>query len=149
MNSVSVLILAAVCFGPSVHDGDTWRDATCTKRRLWGADVVELDQTCDGEPCGLWARGALAEILAKGEVVCEDRGASYDRVVSRCFVNGMDVSRQMVRLGWAVDVLQFSGGEYADTELEARRAKRGMWGYKEVVTPWAWRTTHGRRSSRQ
>lgn len=141
---VSVLLPFLCALGTiSVHDGDTFRGKDCVNRRLWGGDVVELDQTCDGEPCGLWARGALVEILSKGEVICDDRGESHGRVVSRCFVNGVDVTRQMVRLGWGIDVPRYSDGEYADEEREAKRARRGMWAFSDVMTPFKWRASHG------
>jgi endonuclease YncB( thermonuclease family) len=147
IEAVSVLLLAVGCLGASVHDGDTFRTADCVSHRLWGVDAVELDQICDGAPCGILAREALRDIIQNHTVVCDERGHSYDRVVSRCFVGNMDVSRRMVQLGWAVDVPEFSVGEYAGEERAARRAKRGIWAYKEFINPWAWRLrhNHGRR----
>lgn len=145
MTYVSVLLqLGVVCFGMSVHDGDTFRDETCTKHRLWGVDAVELDQTCDGEGCGILAREALRHALANGALRCSRRGTSYDRVVSQCWAGDVDVGRMMVRLGWAIDVPQYSGGTYAAEEREARKAKRGMWAYGSVMTPQQWRQTHVR-----
>jgi len=141
---VSVLLLCMV-LGDPIHDGDTFRTSDCIWHRLWGVDAVELDQTCDGEGCGIYAREALRNILSGGELACDDRGASYDRIVSRCTVNGVDVGRQMVRLGWAIDVPRYSGGEYADEETEARAAGRGIHSYKRVVSPAEWRRTHGKR----
>jgi len=137
--AVSVVMLLCSVLGVSVHDGDTFRTSDCVKHRLWGVDAVELDQTCDDEGCGIYAREALRNILAAGEVSCDERGQSYDRIVSRCTVNGGDVGRQMVRLGWAIDVPRYSGGEYADEEAEARSAGRGMWAAKTPVNPSAWR----------
>lgn len=128
----------------SVHDGDTFRDQMCVKHRLWGVDAVELDQTCDDEGCGILAREALRNILAGGELRCEERGHSYDRVVSQCWVGDVDVGRQMVKLGWAIDEPKYSGGAYAWEEREARKAKRGIWSYTRVVSPSKWRQSHGR-----
>jgi len=145
IEAVSVLMLIAGCFGASVHDGDTFRTADCVSHRIWGIDAVELDQTCGDRPCGLQARGALAELVDGHTVVCDVRGRSYKRVVSQCFVGKVDIGRQMVRLGWAFDVPQFSGGEYAEEEREARRAKRGAWAYSSVTPPFIWRNEHGRR----
>lgn len=149
MSLVSVLLLAFGCLGPSVHDGDTWRDHECVSHRLWGIDAVELDQTCGDKPCGILARGALSDIVLNHTVVCDNRGRSYDRVVSQCFVGRTDVGRQMVRLGWAFDVFQFSHGEYAEEERAARAAKRGAWAYGSVTPPFIWRAEHGWRSSRR
>jgi endonuclease YncB( thermonuclease family) len=146
---VSVMLLFCAALGVSAHDGDTFRTSDCIKRRLWGVDAVELDQTCDNEGCGIYAREALRNIIEGGELVCDDRGASYDRVVSRCTVNGVDVGRQMVRLGWAIDVPRYSGGEYADEESEARSAGRGTHAYKHVVSPEQWRRSHGKRYGKQ
>lgn len=149
MSWVSVLLLCAgICLN-SVHDGDTWKDQSCTWHRLWGVDAVELDQTCDGEGCGILAREALRNILTAGEVLCDQRHMSHERVVGRCTVNGIDVGRQMVRLGWAIDVPRYSGGEYASEEAEARAAGRGMHAYKHVVSPEQWRRTHEKRYGKQ
>ena len=99
--------------------------------------------------CLLFAGIALLLSTQRQELSCDERGQSYDRIVSRCTVNGVDVGRQMVRLGWAIDVPRYSGGEYADEEAEARSAQRGIHSYKRVVSPQEWRRTHGKRYGKQ
>ena len=66
----------------------------------------------------------------------------YHRIVGRIYVNDLDVSAEMVRLGAAWVYLKYA----EDQNLyklgdEARSAKRGLWGLPgaERVPPWEWR----------
>jgi endonuclease YncB( thermonuclease family) len=142
MSVVSLLFLAVHFLVPRIHDGDTFYDASGKGWRLWGADALELRQWCNGRACGENARDALVELIGGREVTCERRGKSYDRTVGQCFVDGMDLGREMVRAGWAFDEPDYSNGLYSYDETLARDRRRGMWSYTGVMRPSEWRRTH-------
>ncbi len=129
----------------SVTDGDGLRIGS-ERIRLWGIDAPELGQACTRSrtayPCGIEARDALEHLLSAGGLSCErlyqDR---YGRTVARCAVAGADLGAAMVRLGWAVDFERYSKGAYADEEVQARAARRGLWA-GEFEVPAQWRKRH-------
>lgn len=95
--------------------------------RLTGLDAPELAQTClsGGQtyPCGRQARTTLAALLARGQLDCRLSGQDrFDRHLAQCFVGGVDVAADMVRLGWAV-----ADGDYAAEEAQARESRVGIW----------------------
>lgn len=107
--------------------------------RLLGLDAPELDQVCwrgDGAewPCGGAARSRLAEMLARGDVVCAPEGQDrYGRTLASCAVVGSDLGAELVRAGLAI-----STGGYGAEEAAARTARRGLWSGR-FVDPKEWR----------
>ena len=81
-------------------------------------------------------------MLGKGvaiKVVSIDR---YGRTVGRIYVDDLDVSAEMVRLGAAWVYRKYANDEFLyKLEDGARSAKRGLWGLSEAqrVPPWEWR----------
>lgn len=66
----------------------------------------------------------------------------YGRTVARLYVEDLDVSREMVRLGAAWVYRKYNKDKsLLDVEAEAREAKRGLWSLPEAeqVPPWEWR----------
>jgi endonuclease YncB( thermonuclease family) len=122
--------------GPAqVIDGDTIAvEGTAPRIRLAYIDAPESTQPCyDADNkrylCGSRAAEALAEIIGRnGRVSCtaKDRDR-YGRIVAACFVGTVDINREMVRRGWAVEYKKYSDGRYARDEAEAKAAKRGLW----------------------
>ncbi|TCK31456.1 endonuclease YncB(thermonuclease family) [Ancylobacter aquaticus] len=126
-----------------VADGDSL-EIEGERVRLEGIDAPELHQDC-GEgltawPCGMKARGALAALVARGEVSCrpmdEDR---YGRAVARCAVEGADIGAELVRQGWAVAL----GLAYRAEERAAKSAGAGIWS-GPFEMPADWRARHPR-----
>ncbi len=133
--------LADVAGVASVIDGDTL-EIHGQRIRLHGIDAPESLQLCrlDGKPwqCGKDAANALAKRIARRPVTCEDLGRDkYDRIIGRCTVAGEDLGAWMVSQGLALAYRRYSL-DYADTEAEAREARRGIWA-SEFVKPWEWR----------
>lgn len=130
----------------SVVDGDTIIVEGLEQRvRLFGIDAPEGKQPCFDEQgkrylCGSKASDALFEIVGRnGQVNCDQMDTDrYGRAVAVCFLNGIDINREMVRQGWAVEYTAYSDGRYTEVEREARSSKRGLW-RGEFQMPWDWR----------
>lgn len=126
----------------TVLDGDTLRLDGETIR-LWGIDAPEGGQRCTRAgvdyDCGAAATAALSRFVASGPVRCatveRDR---FGRTVARCQVGGDDLGALMVRSGWALDYVRYSGGAYAAPQAAAERAADGLW-RGEFTAPWTWR----------
>lgn len=130
--------------GPArVVDGDTF-SVGAERVRLWGVDAPEGRQVCQnaqgqGYACGDVARDQLSRLIGGQAVRCEVRDRDpYGRAVARCLAGSTDLGEAMVRAGWAVDYVLFSRGAYASAEVEARRARRGLWAGR-FETPSTWR----------
>lgn len=113
--------------GPAhVIDGDSLTVAG-QEMRLKGLDAPEFRQMCREDtrdiPCGRRATAAMKRLVERGPVYCygaeRDR---YNRLLVLCRVNGVDIGREMVLAGHAVDY-----GLYAEEEREARKMQRGLW----------------------
>ena len=66
----------------------------------------------------------------------------YRRIVGRIYVDDLDVSAEMVRLGAAWVYLKYAKDKNLYVlEDEARADKRRLWGLPEAqrVPPWEWR----------
>ncbi|SFI49118.1 thermonuclease family protein [Jannaschia pohangensis] len=125
-----------------VVDADTIDIGAAANIRLIGIDAAEGDQTCrdtDGTilPCGSFATEAARRMyegrIARCEVDSTDR---YGRALATCFVDGVDMNGELVRLGIARRYRE--GPAYFDEEKEARVLARGLWAY-EMVDPAVWR----------
>jgi endonuclease YncB( thermonuclease family) len=75
--------------------------------------------------CGAAARTHLVNLAQEKTVQCLKIGAYH----GQCFLNGADISENMVRNGWAVP--DQSGAAHRDDEEIARAQKFGMRKYAE------------------
>ncbi|UWL59243.1 thermonuclease family protein [Brucella pseudintermedia] len=118
----------------SVIDGDTI-EIQGQRIRLNGIDAPESWQTCKDAAgktyrCGKDAAFALADFLDASQpisclAVSMDR---YRRTVADCFRSDREpVNAWMVREGWAVDWVKYSGGAYEREQDAAQSAQRGIW----------------------
>ncbi|HJY90669.1 MAG TPA: thermonuclease family protein, partial [Candidatus Acidoferrum sp.] len=92
---------------PRIVDGDTVEIGQ-TKIRLLGIDAPETDQICLNAKGDRWACG----IAARDELTRHSNGQiwecttterdQYGRSLASCFIEGEDVSKWMVRSGWAL-----------------------------------------------
>lgn len=111
-----------------VVDGDTVYVAQ-TRLRLLSMDAFESAQTCTRSDrsyaCGEESTRALIGLINQREVRCEgEKRDRYGRPLVNCWINDLDLGREMVRLGWAV--AEF-GAEYQNDEDQARTSKAGAW----------------------
>ena len=135
--------LAAEVIGiPRIVDGDTVEIGQ-VKIRLSGIDAPETDQICldaKGEKwaCGIAARDELIRYSSGQAWECTTTGTDqYSRSLASCLIEGEDVSKGMVRSGWALSFVRFSHAYDAD-EVAARENHAGVWS-GSFIAPWDWR----------
>ena len=111
-----------------VIDGDTF-DVGGTRVRLFGIDAVENDQSCATQrgaswSCGAWVTSVVTERFQNQTARCQtlDRDR-YNRVVARCYIDGMDVARQLVRDGLAFAYRRYSMDYDLDEKAAAIRGE--------------------------
>jgi endonuclease YncB( thermonuclease family) len=132
-----------------IVDGDTL-EIGIHRVRLYGIDAPDSDQRCerDGKPwrCGMEATYAMAALIETHWLTCDRRGPdTTGDVVGVCRMGGpkgRDVSREIVRRGWAL-ALRSAGDDYIAAEREAKTAKIGLWS-GTFIAPWEWRRTRQR-----
>jgi endonuclease YncB( thermonuclease family) len=111
--------------------------------RLQGIDAPETDQVCldvQGErwTCGITARERLFAHIGGRAITCASRGEDrYGRALATCSVGGENLNAWMVRDGWALAYVRYSG-EYVADEAAARAQRKGMWA-GAFIAPWDWR----------
>jgi micrococcal nuclease len=97
-----------------VRDGDTI-EVGGLPIRLNGLAAPEWD-----EPGGDAAMDAMLGLVGGRTLRCELNGErTHDRCVGVCYLDGADVSAEMVRRGVARDCPRFSGGRYHVIETQA------------------------------
>jgi endonuclease YncB( thermonuclease family) len=127
---------------PQIVDADTVY-AGPTKIRLGGIDAPEMDQVCidaSGKNwnCGIDAKEKLQGFARDRSWTCDLTGIDvYRRHLGSCTVGGEDVSRWLVRNGWALAFRRYSTAYVADEDY-AREQKRGLWS-GAFIAPWEWR----------
>ncbi|HEY0003628.1 MAG TPA: thermonuclease family protein [Pyrinomonadaceae bacterium] len=130
-----------------VEDGNTFIAISVNNRlkvKLKAADAPELDQAY-----GNVARQHLADLILNKEVTIEISRLSADRVlVSRVYLNEMDVCQQMVRdgvawydRGYETELSDQEQFVYVESEKAARNERRGIWQEASPVAPWEFKKT--------
>lgn len=137
--------------GATVIDGDTLAVAGHRARiRLFGIDAPESSQPClDGKgsryDCGARATAFLVQLIGgNGTVVCRTKDVdAYQRLVAECgTAAGVSLNREMVRAGWAIDYVRYSGGRYSVEQRDAQSARRGLWaGTFDAPAQWRLQTS--------
>ena len=108
--------------------------------RIHGIDAPEAGQKCSAAnggawPCGEVAGARLAELVAGRAVSCEGLEIdAYNRVVSRCYVDGVDLGGALIDEGLAWAFVRYSS-DYVDAEAVPKAAGVGIW-QAPTQTPW-------------
>jgi len=129
-----------------VSDGDTVTlliDGRIQQKiRLAGIDAPEKAQ-----PFGDRAKQRLSALVyGKTVTVVGAKQDRYSRLIAKILVDGQDANLQMVVSGhsWHYKKYQSEQGPadriaYAQAELDARLARRGLWADVTPVAPWDYR----------
>jgi endonuclease YncB( thermonuclease family) len=129
-----------------VADGDTISvldaDKVQHKIRLTGIDAPEKKQ-----PFGNRSKQSLSDMVFNKTVTVEtDKRDRYGRELGKVMESGKDVNLEQVRAGMAWHYKAYERTQsvidrqpYADAEIEAKAAKRGLWVDAEPTPPWEWR----------
>lgn len=127
----------------SVHDGDTVTvlsgKGKKTKVRLEGIDAPETNQ-----PYGDISRQAL-DSLVYGRVVTivAITTDKYGRTVGRVWRDGVDMNKEMVRVGLAWRYDAYSMDPVLGQAQQVARANHwGLWRDPHPTPPWVWRHLH-------
>lgn len=123
--------------GPvDIEDGDSfWMGYH--RVRLFGVDTVETTQVCtsgnQSVDCYALTMDYMLPLLNDPSLHCrpllgrnQKPRMSHGRYVAICYVNGIELNRQMVRDGWAVSYQQTGGTAFDALEGEAAIARRGL-----------------------
>lgn len=124
-----------------IVDGDTIH-INKVKYRFHGMDAPEMKQKCIYENkeimCGVLAREELVKKIDNQKVNCKkittDR---YKRIIADCFVNGENLSKHLVRNGYAFAYRRYSKKFIGDEDY-AKNQKLGLW-KMQFEYPWKYR----------
>lgn len=118
MSCLSIIAAGMICGSPIAVDGDTLRFGR-QYVRLWGVDAEEMD-----EPNGPRARAILRDIVDGRHIKCTVVTIdNYGRSVGRCTVGSIDVNREVIARGGALDCRRYSGGAFRSAEPSTSRTK--------------------------
>tara|TARA_Y100001970_G_scaffold105050_1_gene131508 strand:+ start:2564 stop:3052 length:489 start_codon:yes stop_codon:yes gene_type:complete len=111
---------------------------------LYGIEAMERKQICyiDGKewPCYDITVRFLESLVDLGETSCnivKVKRTRMGRLFGRCYVNGVDISEELVKQGWAFARVKQTK-DYLSYEKEAKKKKIGIW-MSKFIKPWVWR----------
>ncbi len=105
---MSITAAVLICLAPTASDGDTARcGLSPTTVRLFGVDANETGTV------GAYEAKVALQAELNGGVMCEPKGASYNRIVAVCFNHrGEDVGRKLLNAGHVKEVCTYSKNLY-------------------------------------
>lgn len=107
-----------------VRDGDTI-EVGKIPIRLNGVSAPELN-----EPLGPMSKAFMTDLVMGKHVRCELNGSkTHDRFVGICYLDEQDIGATVIGTGLALDCPRFSGGRYAEYEVEGAAARMKLPGY--------------------
>ena len=136
INNFSNANILKIIDGDTIHIGKT-------KYRLYGIDAPEIKQECKRNNkkylCGVEATKFLQSLIKDNESVsCVNKKIDrYKRIVAVCYYLNEDLSKLMVRNGWAIAYRRYSK-DYVDDENYAKENKLGIW-EGQFIEPYKWR----------
>ena len=131
-----------------VVDGDTIKISS-EKIRFSGIDAPESyykgkEQFClkreEKISCGELSKIFLIEKIGNQKVKCEIEAKTdrYKRKLGECFVEDKNLSRILVKNGYAFDYIKYSNKKYSIEQEYAKKNSLGLWSMK-FEFPWDFR----------
>jgi micrococcal nuclease len=122
-----------------ISDGDTitvLKEQSQIKIRLHGIDTPER-----GQAFGNKAKQFTSDLTFGKTVTVKPMDTDrYGRTVAWVFVNGKNLNEEIVKAGMGWHYEKYSSDvNLADAELEARKAKVGLWRDPNSIPPWEFR----------
>jgi len=123
-----------------VADGDTFTLLTEGEQqriRLYGVDCPER-----GQPYNRVATSFTKEMLSLGRVKVKEMDVDrYGRIVGMVYIaDTINLNERLLEAGLAWHYTTYDNNPiWADKELAARKAGRGLWVEPDVIAPWHWR----------
>ena len=148
ISNIFIVLLLVLISSPTsanilkIIDGDTIHIGKI-KYRLYGIDAPEIKQECKRNNkkylCGVEATKFLQSLIKDNESVsCVNKKIDrYKRIVAVCYYFNEDLSKLMVRNGWAIAYRRYSK-DYVDDENYAKENKLGIW-KGQFIEPYKWR----------
>ena len=125
-----------------ITDGDTLTILTASTEQV-RIRLAEIDTPEKGQPYGNRSQQTLSTLTFQKEIFAKyvdtDR---YGRIVARLYVDDLDISAEMVRLGAAWVYRYYSTDESLRAlEKQAQQSGVGLWSLPEFerIPPWEWR----------
>ena len=151
LSAISVVGYWAVASAEYVKvvDGDSL-EIGGRRIRLLEIDAPEYKQYCFDSghkkyDCGKESRRYLDDLLKKRayKVQCKKLDADrYDRELSECFAEDININLAMIEAGWAV-TYRTNNPLYLEAEKQAKASKKGVWQGK-FMRPEYYRRLHRR-----
>jgi endonuclease YncB( thermonuclease family) len=112
------------------------RDKETITIRLEGIDAPEKNQSFGDK-----AKAALAAMTSGKTVTIKKTSADkYGRIIGYVVADGVEVNAKLVEDGFAWHFKKYNDEKrFAELELQARQAKRGLWSEANPLPPWDYR----------
>jgi endonuclease YncB( thermonuclease family) len=113
------------------------------KIRLTGIDAPER-----GQAFGTKSKEHLSDSVAGKFVVLEyEKRDRYERILGKVLLSNEDMNLEQVMAGLAWHYKKYQNEQppadrelYSETEIKAKKAKRGLWHDTDPVPPWEYRS---------
>lgn len=137
------MLATLFCLVVGVSDGDTLT-ARCGEQGQFQQVKIrlsEIDAPEKGQPFGQRSRASLAAVCFGAVAqIHPERRDRYGRSVARVQCRGTDASLYQVRMGMAWAYTQYlTDSRIADTEIQARTGRVGLWSEEAPIAPWDYR----------
>mgnify|MGYP002375195414 CR=1 FL=1 len=123
-----------------VVDGDTF-DLLSKSNKIYRIRMLEIDTPERGQVFYRVSKQALAAQIFSKEIKVLWTGTDRNgRLLGTVLCQGRNINLYMVEAGYAWHFKRYSKDiQFAKAELQARAAKRGLWGQGQAIAPWEFR----------
>ena len=123
-----------------VSDGDTIT-VLAAGNKQFKIRLLAIDTPEGGQAFGDKAKQALSQkVFGKVVQIHWEKRDHYNRVLGHIIIGKRWINYEMVAEGWAWHYKQYDKDKrFADAEVKAKAAKKGLWAGPNPVAPWDWR----------